>query len=54
MDKQGLSMRLDAACQPLLIVGMIQGIFDAAFDVDSSVEWEYSGEGNLEIKVKTR
>lgn len=52
MDRQGLSMRLDNACQPLLIVGMIQGIFDVAFDVDSGVDWEYSEEGNLEIEVK--
>lgn len=54
MSKQGLSMRLDNATMHLLIVGIMQGIFDMAFDVDSTADWEYSDEGNLEIEVKPK
>ncbi len=54
ISKKGLSMRLDNATMHIMIVGMMQGIFDAAFDVDSNVDWELSEEGNLTVEVKPR
>lgn len=52
VGSQGLSMKLDNATMHLLIVGMMQGIFDAAFDTDTRVEWEMSEERELELEVK--
>ena len=34
-----------------MMVGLAQGIFEMAFDVDSNVDWELSGEGDLEVRV---
>jgi hypothetical protein len=48
--RRGLVMRLENAALPLMIVGMMQGIFDAAFDLDSTVAWMFS-EGDLEVEV---
>jgi hypothetical protein len=47
-----LRMRLENAVLHLMIVGMMQGIFDAALDMDSTVDWELSQGGDLEIEVK--
>jgi hypothetical protein len=35
----------------LLVVGLVQGIFEMAFDVNSYVEWELSEEGDLTVEV---
>jgi hypothetical protein len=51
ISKRGLSVRLDNAIVPLMIVGMLQGIFDTALSKDSIVDWNYSPEGNLEVEV---
>lgn len=52
IKRSGLRMRLDNAVLHLMIVGMMQGIFDAALQVESSVDWELSDEGRLELEVK--
>jgi hypothetical protein len=52
MGSQGMNLRVDNAACNLLMVGMVQGLFEMIFDVDSSVEWQLSGEGNLEVDVK--
>lgn len=54
--RRGLEMRLDNAVIPLMIVGMMQGVYEAAFDLDSSVDWELPGDGSLRIEAspKTR
>jgi len=52
IKRTGLNMTVDNAVLPLMLVGMMQGIFDAALDVNSLVEWELSEEGNLKIEVK--
>lgn len=51
MGTKGLRMRVDNAACRLMIVGMVQGLFEMAFDTESSVEWEVSDEGDLEVKV---
>lgn len=51
MDKKGLHLHLDDACMHLMVVGMVQGVFELAFDVDSEVEWELSQEGDLQVEV---
>jgi hypothetical protein len=52
IKRTGLRMRLDNAVLQLMIVGMMQGIFDAALDTDSTVDWESSPDGDLELEVK--
>jgi len=52
MGKRGVSMRLENAALHLIVVGMVQGLFEMAFDVESGVEWELSEEGDLEVEVK--
>lgn len=48
--RSGLRMRVENAVLHLMLVGMMQGIFDAALGGESSVDWEYS-DGTLEIEV---
>lgn len=50
-SKNGLRMRLDNAALPLMIVGMMQGVFETSVGEVSTVEWEFSEDGNLEIEV---
>jgi ribosomal protein L37E len=52
MDAGGLRMRIDNAANYLMTVGQVQGLFEMAFDTDSSVEWEMSEEGDLKVEVK--
>ncbi len=51
MDPRGLHLRLDNACMHLTVLGMIQGLFELAFDKESSVQWELSEEGDLQAEV---
>jgi len=51
MGAKGLSMRIDNAAMHLMTVGLAQGLFEMAFDVDSHVEWGLSEEGDLEVQV---
>ncbi len=51
VGKKGLRMRLDNATLHLVIVGMMQGMFDTAFNSDSTVEWELSDDQQLQLKV---
>lgn len=54
LGKDGMSLSIDNAAAHLMIVGMAQGLFEMAFDVDSNAEWEISEERDLEIKVTPR
>lgn len=51
MGREGVHVRLDNATLHLMVVGLIQGLFEMAFGIDSNVEWEFTGEGNLEVQV---
>jgi hypothetical protein len=44
-------MRLDNAILHLMVVGLVQGLYELAFDIESEVDWELSGGGHLEIEV---
>lgn len=54
IGSNGIHMRIDNAAGYLLTVGMVQGIFEVAFGIDSNVVWELSEEGDLEVEVKPR
>jgi hypothetical protein len=49
--EKGLSMRLDNAVLHLIVVGLVQGLYEQAWDTDSRVDWEYSEDGVLQIEV---
>jgi len=51
MDAKGLHLSLDNACMHLMVVGMIQGLYEIAFGKESSVDWELSEEGDLHADV---
>jgi hypothetical protein len=51
MGAQGVRVRFDSAIMHLMIVGLVQGLFEMAFDTESNVEWEHSDEGDLTIEI---
>ena len=50
-NMRGMSMRVENAAGHLLLVGMMQGLFELAFGVESLVEWELSPQGDLWLEV---
>jgi hypothetical protein len=54
MEPDGLLMRIDNAAGYLMTVGMVQGLFEITFHVESHVEWALSQEGNLEVEIKPK
>jgi hypothetical protein len=54
MGAAGVFMRIDNAAGYLMTVGMVQGLFEMAFDVESNVEWALSDEGNLEVEINPK
>jgi hypothetical protein len=53
INRRGLHMLVENAALPPMIVGMMQGIFEMAFDLDTDVEWEMS-RGNLRMELTPR
>jgi hypothetical protein len=51
ISPEGLAMRIESADCYLMMVGLMQGLFEMAYDVGSNVEWELSGEGDLQVRV---
>lgn len=54
MGNRGVHMHLDNAGLHLMVVGLAQGLFEMAFGIESSVDWELSPEGDLEVVVRPR
>jgi len=52
IKRSGVRMRMENAVLHLMIAGMMQGIFDAALHTDSTIDWESSPGGNLELEIK--
>jgi hypothetical protein len=51
ISRQAVSMRVENVVLPMMIVGMMQGIFDNAVGVNSVVDWHVSERGNLELMI---
>ncbi|MFW6113465.1 MAG: hypothetical protein ACOC78_00905 [Actinomycetota bacterium] len=51
IDEQGAHLDLHNPCLHLIVAGMVQGNFEMAFGVESDIEWELNGQGNLEVQV---
>ena len=54
MGRKGARACIDSPVMHLMVVGMIQGLFEMAFNTDSNVEWELSEESDLRIEVTPR
>jgi len=54
VKRQGMRMRVENAALPLILVGIAQGLYELGLSVDSSVDWQYSEDGVLEVEVKAR
>ena len=52
MKRKGMNMRLENVALPLIVIGQAQGFFEMGFGVDTTVEWELSEEGDLQVEVK--
>ncbi len=51
MSPSGFRMRIDNAAGYLMTIGMVQGLFEMTFDIDSHVEWEISERGDLTVEI---
>ena len=49
--RKGVRVRVDNACLHLMVVGLIQGLFEMTFGIESNVEWELSEENDLSVEV---
>jgi hypothetical protein len=52
MKKKGMSMRVENVALPYIVAGLSQGFFEMGFGVDTTIDWELSEEGNLQVEVK--
>jgi hypothetical protein len=50
--RKGLLVVLQNVVLPVIIVGLMQGAYEASLNVDSHVEWECSEEGQLKIELE--
>ncbi len=51
MARKGVRLRMENVALPLLGVGLTQGLFEKAFNLDSEVEWELTADGDLGVEV---
>jgi hypothetical protein len=51
VSRSGFRMRLANAVLPLISVGIAQGMFEMAFDVESNVDWEFTEDKLLKVDV---
>jgi hypothetical protein len=51
MGRRGVELKMVNVALPLLGVGLAQGLFEKAFNVESRVEWELTPGGDLHIEV---
>jgi hypothetical protein len=51
ISPKGLQMSIDNAACYLMTVGLAQGLFEAAFDLESQVDWQVSENGDLRVEV---
>ena len=53
-DKDGLRVRIENPCLYLLLVGMIQGLFELAFGREGDIEWELTEDGDLTVEITSK
>lgn len=53
-DHKGLYFRIENAFLHLMVVGLVQGLYELTYDVDTHLEWDFSDQGVLEISLTPR
>ena len=51
MNARGLHLELDNVCMHLMVAGMVQGLFEMSYGVESDIEWELTEDGDLRVEV---
>jgi hypothetical protein len=54
MDRKGVHLRLGNPCLYLLVIGLLQGLFEMTYDVTSNLDWELSEHGDLLLEIKAK
>jgi len=50
-NEKGLYFRVENAFLHLMVVGLVQGLYEMTFDVDTGLEWSFSDQGELEVSL---
>lgn len=50
-NEKGLYFRIENAFLHLMVVGLVQGLYEMTYDIDTNLEWSFSEEGELEISL---
>jgi len=50
-NDKGLNIRIENAFMHLLVIGMVQGLYERTYDVDTRLEWDLSDDGELNVTV---
>ena len=50
----GLRFRIENPCLVLVLVGLVQGIFELVTNRDSTVDWEITADGDLVVEVSAK
>jgi hypothetical protein len=53
-DKDEIRVRIENPCLYLMLVGLIQGLYELAFGREGDLEWELAQDGDLTVRVTTR
>jgi RNAse (barnase) inhibitor barstar len=51
MNARRLRLELENVCMHLMVAGMVQGLFEMSYGVESDIEWELTEEGDLRVEV---
>lgn len=54
VGSKGMRARMDNVTLHLVVIGLMQGLFEMGFDIESHVDWELSGENDLSLEVMPR
>lgn len=51
---KSILITIENPCMHLLMIGMVQAIYEMAFDVDSTADWDLAEDGDLNIRIGHR
>jgi hypothetical protein len=50
-NEKGLTIRIENSFLHLMVVGLVQGLYEHAFDVDTHLQWDLSDDSELNVMV---
>jgi hypothetical protein len=54
LDQDHLHFRLENSCLHPMVAGLVQGLYERAFGVESEMEWEVTGDNDLVARVRPK